>query len=131
MNYTIYDASSGLITKTVMCGQDAVPLQCSTNEDFIAGNFPDNEFYINTSTGLPVSIADNGISQFATSISADGIDVVTFTGINLGSEVSVNGPVVGVVVDGVFEFSTDSVGKFEIEISNFKYKTHTTVIHAI
>lgn len=92
----------------------------------------DSEEYIDPETKDVKSKIPTTVTLDKVIVSADGVDVITYSNIPLPSNVLIRGPVSDSfeIVDGELKLTFDLFGIYRICISSAKYQNSETVIHA-
>ena len=118
--YIVFDYK-GEILRTGVCQASAVLLQARAGEMSMEGiaddrtEFVDTYNYYQVAKKLAIPVECSKIN-----LAADGVDEVKITNIPNPGAVIVNG-FRSEVVDGVFEFSVDLPGEYEVVVQAFPY----------
>lgn len=139
---TIFDTTTGAVNR-VFTGDDMMnPYLAGAGEDYIIGNYPDDQYYIVSPTGTKTPTARPALSTVATwnttSITANGSSTATLgSGLPTGTVVrfldvppELTRPNDVTVTGGVFDLTTTVRGTFQVVVTAFPYLETTTTITA-
>jgi hypothetical protein len=126
-NYVVHD-QNGMIVRTGSAPEGMISIQAGTGEYAIEAAGDDLTQYVvggavTDKPAMPVSIDK-------TTVSADGIDLATISGIPVGALCRVASIAEAVVNDGTIELTFDNPGDYEITIIAFPYLDYTVTINA-
>jgi hypothetical protein len=131
MDYVLYDPATGEIrefgttsTLASLARPDLIAIEATATG---AGNYVD----VTTDPVTVRSKTSMGFTVDKTTMTADGVDTVTISGLPAGVTVTVNHLSEVVVIDGSFEFTTDTAGAYHLEIYALEYFTEVLDIDAI
>ena len=118
--FVVYDAT-GLILRSGVCALADMDLQAGAGELVMEGLANDTLEYV--VDGAIVQRPPMPVLVSATTVPANGVSVVSFTGIPAGALMRVNGPArdAFTVDDGVADLTFDAPGTYQIDIDLFPY----------
>lgn len=118
MIFTVFNATQ--ITRTVERPDlNLGALALLVGESYVEGEFLPSTYYV--SSGGLVARPNFSIVSVKTAIDADSTDVAEFTGIPVGTTVSVDN-LATVVSDGVFHLTADFAGTYPVTFTLYPYK---------
>ena len=120
-NYIVYKTSTGEILRSGVCQDMDLSLQAATGEEVLEGIVNDLIHIIDTSTGDVISkpIIPSTINK--TTMSADGVDKIVISNIPNPTSIQIKDEGSWEVTDGVFELTTDTVGKYIVKLTSNLY----------
>lgn len=131
---TLYDASNGEVISVVDVSPPEFVQQYVSGlpqgVKAVEGVYSRNDYYID-SQGTPTLKASMPVVVDKTVLSADGNDKVVLSGIPTGAEAFVNLQSVGVVNDGILEFSVTKAGEYTILLRSAGYRDFEVVVSAL
>ena len=118
--YTIYNKENGEIASTVKCSKDAIEEELKENQSYIHGDYNDAEYYIDLTTISPKEKPTIPININKKTLQADEKDQIVMSNLPISTRIEVRRTFYH-VDDGIFEFSTDTAGKYDIvcEATNY------------
>ena len=126
----IYDIITGAVVKNVVCTPDQIRFQIQDGQSAIDGIADGETHYVQS--GEKIERPTMLVSIDQTTISADGVDPTTMSGLPTGAEISVNNIIIGMVDEsGSFIFTTDVPGGYAIRVSLFPWRDYEVTINAI
>jgi len=126
----IHETITGAIIRGVVCTPDQVRFQVRDGESAIDGTADGSSHYVPAGSLTARPTMPASIDQ--ATISADGVDSSTISGLPVGAEISVNSIIIGVVDEsGSFTFTTDAPGAYAVRVSLFPWRDHEGTINAI
>jgi hypothetical protein len=130
--YLVYSSVTREIKRTGWCLEEDVSAQAINNDEATLSLIADDSLhYINPSTLERMDKQTTPITVDSTTLTADGVDKVTFSSIPTSAEIFVNAQTVGLCDDGVFEFSSDTVGSHTITIKKVEFLDYQVIINAV
>lgn len=127
VNFVVHDAD-GVILRTGSCVDTDMPLQAQTGETVIEGEA--NDELQKVVNGAVVDKTAIPYLQDKASITADGIDASTLSGLPDGTLASCQGQEVTSTL-GEVTFAVDLAGSYEIELTNPLYLPTTVTVTAV
>lgn len=126
----VYDAADGRIKRFGNAPPDHVAIQAGPGEVAIEGSGSDTGHYVVSGAIVPRPTMPTSIDK--TECLADGVDVVTISGVPNPTDVRVSGPASEVmqVTDGALELTFDVPGRYRILLQAFPYLDHEYQIDA-
>lgn len=127
---SFYDNSGKIVIQ--YSGQNPEGQKTALSElNWVEGLYPSDEYYI--SEGVPTLRPAHGITADKTTILADEVDAVTFSGIPANSTLTAKNTVTGDTVtapcSGTETFTCTIIGLIKIEITNFPYLPYEVLIN--
>lgn len=125
--YSIYLKATGQFKYSIASNMDQSGLE-NAERGVLEGRYNgETQYVVNRKV---VARPPMGLSLDKPVISADAVDVVTVSGVPVGTLLRVNGRKEGVVTDGTVEFSTDIPGQYRLRFQLFPYLTEEIVVDA-
>jgi hypothetical protein len=116
---TIYDPETGRIKQVTTCPTDAVSSQVQGSDEYVDGEGDALTKYIlaGVLTDRPVQLT----SADTTSVTADGVDVVTISAAPSGASVYIDNVLSGTTDGDDVELTFDAEGSYVVKIVLFPY----------
>jgi len=134
MKAIVYNITTGEILKIVDMPEEFIPYQLNDNEAFLEINehVLDTTHYVLNGSVIPRPIQETKLSK--TTLTADGIDIITITNAPDGTFTAVNvitkDTITG-TINGLDTFSTTIVGTYNITVTAWPYLDFETTIEAV
>lgn len=127
IDFIVHDADGRILRKGT-APSTMVSIQAGVGEHAIEAVGDDVAQYV--SDGVVTDKPPMPITIDKTTVSADGVDVVTIAGVPVGAICKIASMAEAVVNDGTIELSFDSIGDFMVTISAFPYLDYEVMVSA-
>ena len=97
----------------------------------IDGTYPSESFYYDLGTAAMVAKGEMATSLDKTTITADGVDYATISGIPVGTLASIPGTLAQTVNDGALEVSSDFAKSLVVRLQHLEWKDKLYTVEAV